>query len=144
MKLSPERWDTVNWVEIDNAVSKLQRKIFKASKDSNIKKVRFYQRQMINAYSAKLKAVRRVTQDNKGKSSAGIDRVKNVPPKERFKLAKVLRIPTVSKALRRAWISKSGSAEKRPFGIPTIKGRSLQSLVKLAIEPEWEARFEGN
>ncbi|WP_257798180.1 reverse transcriptase/maturase family protein [Nostoc edaphicum] len=30
------------------------------------------------------------------------------------------------------------------MGIPTMKDRALQALVKLALEPEWEARFEPN
>jgi len=28
--------------------------------------------------------------------------------------------------------------------MPTIHDRALQTLVKLALEPEWEARFEPN
>jgi RNA-directed DNA polymerase len=35
-------------------------------------------------------------------------------------------------------------AGQRPLGIPTIHDRALQTLVKLALEPEWEARFEPN
>jgi RNA-directed DNA polymerase len=43
------------------------------------------------------------------------------------------------------WIPKPGrAAEKRPLGIPTIADRALQALVKLALEPQWEARFEPN
>jgi RNA-directed DNA polymerase len=42
------------------------------------------------------------------------------------------------------WIDKPGKAEKRPLGIPTMFDRALQALVKLALEPEWEAKFEGN
>ena len=43
------------------------------------------------------------------------------------------------------WIPKPGSdTEKRPLGIPTIAERALQALVKAALEPEWEARFEPN
>lgn len=34
--------------------------------------------------------------------------------------------------------------ENRPLGIPTMKYRALQGLVKLALEPEWEAKFESN
>jgi RNA-directed DNA polymerase len=34
--------------------------------------------------------------------------------------------------------------EKRPLGIPTLADRALQALVKLTLEPEWEARFEPN
>ena len=37
-----------------------------------------------------------------------------------------------------------GRDEKRPLGIPTMYDRALQSLVKLGMEPEWEARFEAN
>lgn len=41
-------------------------------------------------------------------------------------------------------IPKAGSDEMRPLGIPTLKDRALQALLKLALEPEWEARFEPN
>jgi len=41
-------------------------------------------------------------------------------------------------------IPKPGSEEKRPLGIPTINDRALQALVKIALEPEWEAKFEPN
>jgi RNA-directed DNA polymerase len=46
--------------------------------------------------------------------------------------------------LRRVWISKPDKAEKRPLGIPAIEDRARQALVKLALEPEWEAKFEPN
>ncbi|MGK7943109.1 MAG: group II intron reverse transcriptase/maturase, partial [Microcystaceae cyanobacterium] len=45
---------------------------------------------------------------------------------------------------RRVWIPKPGRDEKRPLGIPTMYDRALQALVKLSMEPEWEARFEPN
>jgi len=32
----------------------------------------------------------------------------------------------------------------RPLGIPTVLDRCLQARVKNALEPEWEARFEGS
>ena len=46
--------------------------------------------------------------------------------------------------LRRVWIPKPGKPEKRPLGIATMKDRCLQALFKLALEPEWEAKFEEN
>ena len=46
--------------------------------------------------------------------------------------------------MRRIWISKPGKPEKRPLGIPTMADRARQALVKLALEPQWEAQFEPN
>jgi len=45
---------------------------------------------------------------------------------------------------RRVWIPKPGKEEKRPLGIPVIEDRATQALMKLALEPEWEAKFEPN
>ncbi|NMG22329.1 reverse transcriptase/maturase family protein, partial [Brasilonema bromeliae] len=42
------------------------------------------------------------------------------------------------------WIPKPGKDEKRPLGIPTMYDRALQALIKMALEPEWEAKFEPN
>jgi RNA-directed DNA polymerase len=46
--------------------------------------------------------------------------------------------------VRRVWIPKPGKAERRPLGIPTMMERAKQALVKLALEPAWEAVFEPN
>jgi len=46
--------------------------------------------------------------------------------------------------VRRVWIPKPGKDEQRPLGIPTMYERARQCLAKLALEPEWEARFEAN
>ena len=92
----------------------------------------------------RLLAVRRVTQDNRGKKTAGIDGVKSLTPIARIKLAKQLRIKGKSKATRRVWIPKPGRDEKKPLGIPTMHDRALQGVIKNAIEPEWEAVFEPN
>ena len=46
--------------------------------------------------------------------------------------------------MRRIWIPKPGKSEKRPLGIHTMADRVKQALVKLALEPEWEAKFAPN
>jgi RNA-directed DNA polymerase len=94
--------------------------------------------------SARALAVRRVTQDNIGKKTAGVDGVKSLTPKQRLDLVNKLRLGTKASPTRRVWIPKPGTEEKRPLGIPTMKDRALQALTKLALEPEWEARFEPN
>lgn len=89
-------------------------------------------------------AVKRITQDNKGKKTAGVDGIKSLTPKQREKLAEKLQIRNTTSPTRRVWIPKPGKDEKRPLGIPTISDRAIQALVKMAMEPEWEARFEKN
>ena len=71
--------------------------------------------------------------------------MKNLSPKARLILVKSLKLSHKAAPTRRVWIPKPGSEkEKRPLSIPTIFDRALQSLVKLVLEPEWEARFEPN
>ena len=98
----------------------------------------------MKSWSARALSVRRVTQDNNGKKTAGVDGVKSLSPAARLKLVNNLKLGSKVSPTRRVWIPKPGTQEKRPLGIPTMKDRALQALVKLALEPEWEARFEPN
>jgi len=88
--------------------------------------------------------VRRVTQDNQGIRSAEVDGLKNLNPQQRIALVMSLIERTPMTPTRRVWIEKPGREEKRPLGIPTMRERAAQALVKLGLEPEWEAKFEPN
>ena len=99
---------------------------------------------MVKSFAAITLAVRKITQDNRGKRTAGIDGVKAIPPAHRFQLVERLQISHKAKPLRRIYIPKAGTDEKRPLSIPTINDRAVQMLVKMALEPEWEAVFEPN
>jgi RNA-directed DNA polymerase len=98
--------------------------------------------------AARLLAVRKVTQDNQGKKTAGIDGVKSVQPTQRSVMAQQIHPKQwkqrKTRPVRRVWIPKPGKEEKRPLGIPVMLERAQQALVKSALEPEWEACFEGN
>lgn len=137
-------WNTIPWQKLERRVFKLQKRIYQASSRGDVKKVHKLQRLLIKSWSAKTLAVRRVTQDNQGKKTAGVDGIKSLSPVQRLKLVKKLRLNNKVKPTRRVWIPKPGTEEKRPLGIPTMYDRALQALVKLALEPEWEARFEPN
>ena len=139
-----DRWETLPWRTIQRNVFKVQKRIYQASQRDDVKTVRKFQRLLMSSRSAKLLAVRKVTQDNRGKGTAGVDGVKALTPPQRLKLAHSLRIGHKARAVRRVWIPKPETDEQRPLGIPTIHDRALQTLVKLALEPEWEARFEAN
>jgi RNA-directed DNA polymerase len=60
-----------------------------------------------------------------------------------MELARNLKLTNKARAVRRVWIPKPGRDEKRPLGIPTVEDRARQALVKMALEPYWEAKFEG-
>ncbi|MFB8787338.1 MAG: group II intron reverse transcriptase/maturase [Potamolinea sp.] len=137
-------WNKVNWRKLEIRVYKLQKRIFRASSRGDLNAVRRLQKTMMRSWSGKMLAVRRVTQDNQGKKTAGIDGVKSLTPVQRLALVKKLALKGKAMPTRRVWIDKPGTDEKRPLGIPTMYDRALQALVKLALEPEWEARFEPN
>lgn len=137
-------WNQIPWRQLEKMVFKLQKRIFQASQRGDVKTVRKLQRLLMKSWSAKCLSVRKVTQDNQGRKTAGVDGVKSLSPEARLKLVGRLKIDSKSKPTRRVWIPKPGKDEKRPLGIPTMYDRALQTLVKMALEPEWEAKFEEN
>lgn len=138
------RWNEVDWRKLERRVFKLQKRIYQASNRDDVKLVRRLQKLLMNSWSAKTIAVRRVTQDNQGRKTAGVDGVKSLTPTQRLTLVSKITLGAKVKPTRRVWIPKPRTEEKRPLGIPTINDRALQALVKLALEPEWESRFEPN
>jgi RNA-directed DNA polymerase len=143
-EISEPTWSEVDWKKLERRVYKLQKRIYRASLRGDTKVVRKLQKTLLNSWSAKVLATRRVIQDNQGKKTAGIDGVKSVRPEKRITLAKSLKVQSKAKPTRRIWIPKPGTEKKRPLGIPTMTDRATQALVKMVMEPEWEAVFEPN
>ena len=137
-------WNTLPWRKLERQVFKLQTRIYRASRRGDVKAVHRLQRLLLTSWSAKCMAVRRVTQDNQGKRTAGVDGIASLKPAERLTLVSNLSLTDRAQSARRVWIPKPGKTEKRPLGIPTMADRARQALLKLALEPEWEARFEPN
>jgi RNA-directed DNA polymerase len=141
-----EDWKSLRWKDIQRNVFRLQQRIYQAERHGDHKQVHNLQRLLFHSWSARCLAVRQVTQDNRGKRTAGVDGVANLTPKERMTLVEELRDVSNWKAdpIRRTYIEKRGSAELRGLGIPTMRDRAMQALARLALEPEWEAKFEPN
>lgn len=137
-------WHQLPWRKLEVTVFKLERRIYKASQAGDIRRVHRLQKLLLKSRAAKLLAVRRITQDNQGKNTAGIDGIKALTPHQRGALAAQLGTLPTGRPTRRVWIPKPGKDEQRPLSIPTLHDRALQALVKLVLEPEWEARFEPN
>src|SRR5437899_1253113 len=141
-----EDWAQAPWRKLEQHVYRLQKRIYKAQSRGNVKAVHSLQRLLLKSQSARMLAVRRVTQDNQGKKTAGIDGIKAVGPMIRLLFVEKLRDHKTIKArpVRRVLIPKPGKEEMRPLGIPVMLDRAHQALAKLALEPQWEARFEPN
>ncbi len=137
-------WKEIPWRDVERDVFKLQKRIYRASHRDDKVAVRKLQKLLLSSRNAKYLAVRKVTQDNKGKRTAGVDGKLALSQRQRVKLAQNLKLQPKATPVRRVWIPKPGTDEMRPLGIPTIENRAQQALARLALEPEWEARFEPN
>ena len=142
--ITDDMWNDLNWGIIQKKVRKVQYRIYKAKKKSEMKKVRWLQLFMVGNKDAKLLATYTATTLNKGRKTAGVDKVKATSPSQKYALAMSLNVDGTAMPIRRAFIPKHGKSERRPLGIPVITDRAKQALVKLALEPEWEAVFEPN
>lgn len=138
-----KKWVEIPWKSIHIFVYDLQCKIYYHTGNNNKGLIRYYQHKLIKSVEARLLSVRYVSQDNRGKVTAGIDGIAKLTSNQRFRLAQKLTLDGSSSKIRRVFIKKS-NGKLRPLGIPTMKDRAKQMLIKLALEPEWEAKFENN
>ena len=141
-----EDWQALPWKKFQRNVRRLQQRIYRAERRGDWKRVRNLQRLLLRSWSARCLAVRQVTQENRGKRTAGVDGVATLKPARRLKLTQ--KISNLSgwrvAPIRRVYIPKPGTNDRRGLGIPVMADRAMQALVKLALEPEWEAKFEPN
>lgn len=137
-----ENWEDLNFDKIERDVFRLQLRIFRASKEGKRSQVHQLQKLLISSFTAKCLAVAKVSERNAGRNTAGVDGVRSLSERQKLKLANDLSLQQNPPPVRRVFIPKPGTTEKRPLGIPTLYARAQQALIALALEPEWEAMFE--
>jgi RNA-directed DNA polymerase len=136
-------WSQIDWQKVEKTVLRLQHRIFMAKVKGDVKGMQSLQRLLASSRAAKLLAIRKVGQENSGRKTPGIDGVVSKSDADRERLLKdgLCLKDYVPMPVRRVFIPKA-NGKQRPLGIPTLKDRVMQCLVKLALEPEWEAVFE--
>jgi RNA-directed DNA polymerase len=136
-------WDAVDWRLVEDDVRRLRQRIFTASKAGDLKRVRNLQKLMLRSRANNLLSVRRVTELNAGRRTAGVDGQVALTPEDKASLADWVQHHHGSwtpMPVRRVFIPKAKG--RRALGIPVIVDRCLQAVTVSALEPEWEARFE--
>jgi len=127
-------WHQVDWYQVQRLVRRLQARIVQATQAGRWGKVKAVQRLLTHSYSAKVLAVRRVT-ENHGKKTPGVDRDVWDTPEKKMAAVHTLRPRGYHpQPLRRVYIPKS-TGKLRPLSIATMTDRAMQTVYLQALDP---------
>ena len=135
-------WDTIAWPIVYVRVRRLQTRIAKATREQDWRRVKALQRFLVNSFSAKVLAVKRVS-ENDGKRTPGVDGEIWSTPEAKWQAIQRLGSRGLRpQPLRRVYIPKRGSDKMRPLGIPAMIIRAQQALHLQGLEPVAETRAD--
>lgn len=120
------KWNSIEWRLVENRVFRYQKRIYRASQQGNRNLVKNLQRRLIISLDSKLLAVRQVTTGEKGKRTSSVDEKVYLADPDKIKLVSCLKL----------------DGKIKPLKIHAVNNKAKQALCRIALEPEWEARFE--
>jgi RNA-directed DNA polymerase len=140
---APEQWALIDWKLVYRNVRVVQKRLAKATQESNWRRVKALQRMLTRSFSAKALAVKRVT-ENQGSKTGGVDnQLWDTPQKKTTAIAQLKKQRYRPLPLRRVYIPKS-NGKLRPLGIPCMIDRAQQALHLLALDPVLESVSDPN
>ncbi len=136
-------WHQLDWTSLHEQVRGLQVRITKATQAQDWRRVKALQRFLIQSFSGRCMAVRRVT-ENAGRRTPGVDGETWSTPESKWQAIQRLDSRGYKpQPLRRVYIPKANGT-MRPLGIPTMRDRTMQALYLLALEPVAETLADPN
>lgn len=130
------KYNKINWKKAEKHIHKIQLRITKAVKDLKHNLAKRLQHLLANSFYAKAVAVRKVSSQNKGKNTPGIDGITWTNNYDKAKAIDTLNNTKYkAKPLKRIYIDKPGKSTKRKLSIPTMYDRAMQALYQMTLEP---------
>lgn len=138
-------WHELPWKKFERVAFRLQKRIYKAKQRGDERTARNLQKLLMKSRAARFLAVRRVSQLNSGKRTAGIDGQAHLTVPERYQIVEQLSEAHQwnHQGLREIPIPKADGSQ-RLLKIPTLRDRAWQTVVAMALEPLAEATFHAN
>lgn len=136
-------WHSIDWGKAERTVRRLQARIVKATRAGKWRRVRNLQRLLTRSFSARLLAVKRVT-ENRGKKTPGVDGERWETPRQKERgVERLDQRKYRTKPLKRIYIPKR-NGKRRALGIPYLIDRAHQALYLLALDPIAETTGDPN